>query len=68
MKRLLPRLLLVALVAAAVWAVTAWPRLNDVETGRTPEYPDLQVRRYAASPARVAPASAGSMRGALMSL
>jgi uncharacterized protein (DUF1499 family) len=36
---------LLALVAAA----TAWPRLNDVETGRTPEYPELRPRDYAAS-------------------
>jgi uncharacterized protein (DUF1499 family) len=43
------RLLLLALVAGAVAALLAWPRLNDVETGRTPEYPDLQPREYAAS-------------------
>lgn len=47
---MLKRLLLVVTIAAAVVAATAWPRLNDVETGRTPEYPDLKVREYAASP------------------
>jgi len=45
--------LLVALLAAAGWAYTAWPVLNDVETGRTPEYPDLQPRSYAAPPEQV---------------
>jgi uncharacterized protein (DUF1499 family) len=53
MKRLLLWLVALALAAAALWAVTAWPRLNDVETGRTPEYPDLQPRTYSASPPRV---------------
>jgi uncharacterized protein (DUF1499 family) len=41
-------LAILALVAAAAAVVlTRWPLLNDVETGRTPEYPDLQVREYA---------------------
>ncbi len=39
---------LVVLVGAG-FAFSAWPRINDVETGRTPEYPDLQPRRYTAS-------------------
>ena len=43
------RFLLLALVAGAVAAFLAWPRLNTVETGLTPEYPDLQPREYAAS-------------------
>lgn len=41
-------LVAVALAAGAFWAATSWPRLNDVETGRTPAYPDLGVRDYAA--------------------
>ena len=53
MKRILGWLALVALIGAALWAVTTWPLLSDVETGRTPEYPDLQVRTYSARPARV---------------
>ncbi len=53
MKRILGRLALIALIGTALWALTAWPRLNVVETGRTPEYPDLQVRTYSARPARV---------------
>ena len=47
------KLLAGAVVAAVVAAVLAWPRLNVVETGRTPEYPDLVPRRYAAAPERV---------------
>lgn len=50
------RVLLVLLVAGAVVAVTAWPRINDVETGRTPEYPDLKVREYAGSEEEVSKA------------
>lgn len=46
-------LLLLALLGGAGWAYTAWPVLNDVETGRTPEYPDLQPRSYAAPPEQV---------------
>jgi uncharacterized protein (DUF1499 family) len=42
------RILLLAVVAGAVAAFLYWPRLNTVETGRTPEYPDLQPREYAA--------------------
>jgi uncharacterized protein (DUF1499 family) len=41
--------MLLVVVVAAVAAFTAWPRINDVETGRTPEYPDLKVREYRAS-------------------
>jgi uncharacterized protein (DUF1499 family) len=47
------RVLLLLVVAGAVAAFLAWPRLNMVETGRTPEYPDLQPREYAASEQRV---------------
>jgi len=61
MKRALGRITIVALVAAAVWAVTAWPRINDVETGRTPEYPDLQPRQYAASVDAVSKAVQGAI-------
>jgi len=47
------RILLVLVVAGAAATLLAWPRLNDVETGRTPEYPDLQPREYAGSEQRV---------------
>ncbi len=47
------RLLLLLVVAGAVAAFLAWPRLSMVETGRTPEYPDLQPREYAANEQKV---------------
>lgn len=53
MKRLWGRLLLLALAGAALYAFLAWPRINVVETGKTPEYPDLQPRAFKASPERV---------------
>jgi len=42
--------------AGAVAACLAWPRIHQVETGRTPEYPDLKPRSYAAGHDRVAAA------------
>jgi hypothetical protein len=42
--------------AGAVAACLAWPRIHEVETGRTPEYPDLKPRSYAAGGDRVAAA------------
>jgi uncharacterized protein (DUF1499 family) len=51
------RVLLGLIVAGAVAAALAWPRINDVETGRTPEYPDLQVRTYTRDVATVAKAA-----------
>ena len=47
------RLLLLGLLGAAAAAFLAWPRISDVETGRTPEYPDLRERAYAAGEERV---------------
>lgn len=40
---------LLAVLAVAAVLVFAWPRINTVETGQTPEYPDLKVREYRAS-------------------
>ncbi len=45
--------LLVAVIAAAGVAATRWPRINEVETGRTPEYPGLREREFAAPEAAV---------------
>ena len=50
------------LVAAVVlggcaWAVLRWPHLDTVETGLTPEYPELRPRDYAASEAEVSRAA-----------
>jgi len=52
----LKKLLLLILLAGAAFALLAWPRINDVTTGQTPQYPDLQDRGYAASEDRVADA------------
>ena len=53
MRHLAKQVTLVALVVILVLAVTHWPRLDHVETGRTPEYPDLRVRDYGASEEKV---------------
>jgi uncharacterized protein (DUF1499 family) len=55
------KVVLVALAAGAVVAFTHWPLLNDVETGRTPEYSDLRVQRFAASEERVTRAARGAV-------
>jgi hypothetical protein len=53
----LNRVLLVAVVAAAAVAYFAWPRIHVVETGRTPEYPDLKARDYDKGPAEITKAA-----------
>jgi uncharacterized protein (DUF1499 family) len=57
------RFLLLLLVAGAAAALLAWPRLNEVETGRTPEYPDLQPRAYAAGEQKVTEALKAAVAG-----
>ena len=54
MRSPLSKVVVIVLLAAGLWAVLAWPRLNRVETGRTPEYPDLQPRDYSAKPVEIA--------------
>ena len=49
--------LLVAVIAAAGVAATRWPRINEVETGRTPEYPELREREFIAPEAAVSKAA-----------
>jgi uncharacterized protein (DUF1499 family) len=56
-------LVLAVLVIVGLWLSLAWPRLNDVETGRTPEYSDLQPREYAAPPDRVLKAATAAVEG-----
>ena len=53
MDRVLRSLLLALVLGAIAWAVLRWPHLDTVETGRTPEYPELRPRDYAASDAEV---------------
>jgi hypothetical protein len=43
------RVVLIVLLIAGVGLALAWPRIDIVETGRTPEYQDLQPRDYAKS-------------------
>jgi len=43
----------IGLIAGAGLLLTAWPMINVVETGRTPEYPDLVPRTYRAAPSLV---------------
>jgi uncharacterized protein (DUF1499 family) len=52
--RVLKYVLLAAALGGAAFAVVHWPRLETVETGRTPEYSDLQPRAYGAPPEEVA--------------
>jgi uncharacterized protein (DUF1499 family) len=62
MRHLVKQLLVLGIVIGAVWAATAWPRINDVETGKTPEYPDLKVKIYSQSPEKVAKAGEEAIR------
>jgi uncharacterized protein (DUF1499 family) len=62
MRHLVKQLLVLGIVIGAVWAATAWPRINDVETGKTPEYPDLKVKIYSQSPEKVAKAAEEAIR------
>lgn len=54
-------LLLLALAGAALFAFTRYPRIADVETGKTPEYPDLQPRAYVQGEAKVAAAAKAAL-------
>jgi uncharacterized protein (DUF1499 family) len=54
-------LLLLALAGAALFAFTRYPLIADVETGKTPEYPDLQPRAYVQSEAKVAAAAKSAL-------
>lgn len=66
MRQLLRTLVIVAVVAGAIVAATRWPRINVVETGRTPEYPELRERELAAPEAvvgRAAKAAVAALPG-----
>lgn len=41
------------LVAGMVTTACVWPPINDVETGTTPEYPDIQPHYYSTEPLRI---------------
>lgn len=57
MKTLAVQLFAIAAIAGAIWTASAWPHINEVETGRTPEYPDLKPHDYGASPEQAAKAA-----------
>jgi uncharacterized protein (DUF1499 family) len=57
MSRTFLKALVLAAVLAGVWSYFHWPRLNEVETGRTPEYPDLRIVDFMASEDRIAKAA-----------
>jgi len=57
------KVLLVGLVLVAAGLALAWPRINDVETGRTPEYPDLKTRDFSAGVPEVARMAQRAMEG-----
>ena len=40
-------IVVVTLVVARLLAACIWPTINDVRTGATPQYPDLQPQRFA---------------------
>jgi len=44
--RLMVGVLVLGGIGAGIVALRAWPMINVVETGRTPEYPDVQPRTY----------------------
>jgi uncharacterized protein (DUF1499 family) len=48
-KHLAKQVLFLGAVVGAIFLATAWPRINQVETGKTPEYPDLRPRDYGAN-------------------
>jgi uncharacterized protein (DUF1499 family) len=54
LKTFLKQLLALGVIVGGFFAFTAWPRLQEVETGKTPEYPDLQPHDYGINPDGVA--------------
>jgi uncharacterized protein (DUF1499 family) len=51
--RLIWWLVPVVLVLGVAFILTRWPLINDVRTGETPEYPDIQPQYLPAPPAQV---------------
>lgn len=52
-KLLVAALIGMGTLAGVFWLLSSWPVLNVVETGKTPEYPDILPRRYEATEERV---------------
>ncbi len=53
---------LLLILGTAAFLALHWPRLNQVETGATPQYPDLQPRTYPLPEARVARGAESALR------
>jgi uncharacterized protein (DUF1499 family) len=51
---------LLVLIALRLVAAAFWPTINDVRTGGTPEYADLQPQRFSEPPQRVFEAAVAS--------
>lgn len=51
------------LFVAGFVSLAVWPPINDVSTGATPEYPDIQPRSYRFSQARVAAGAQEALSG-----
>ncbi len=47
------RVVLLALVLGALWLIFGWPRINDVETGKTAQYASLKPATFELPPERV---------------
>lgn len=50
------------LITGVLVTATIWPVINDVETGATPEYPDVLPQFYNAEPLRVYEESLGAVK------
>jgi Protein of unknown function (DUF1499) len=50
------------LVALRLVAAAIWPTINDVRTGATPEYPELQAQRFTRPPDQVFAAALATAR------
>ena len=55
---------LAALIALRLGLVLVWPTINDVQTGATPEYADLQPQRFNQDFARVFESALATARAA----
>ncbi|MGM0555361.1 MAG: DUF1499 domain-containing protein [Myxococcota bacterium] len=49
------------IVTGLLVAASIWPVINEVETGATPEYPDVQPQYYTTEPRRVFDESVGAV-------
>lgn len=52
-----------ALITLMLVTAAVWPVINVVETGQTPEYPELQPLYYSADPGRVFDEAVASVKG-----